>query len=240
MSMEIMVNGTTAIETLKDKNLIASANRIVKASDGVRKSLFAIAYELYRIDCRGLYKADGYKNTAECAGALFGYKKAMVSNLVRIAKNYVDASTKQCLLPPGKTADGVTLEKPWTVGQLQEVISLDPGIVREMVDSGKLNSSMTAKQIRDVVKAYKNGGALPSAENAETAETAENLPPVSDDDSETETAETAENPIATAKQNAVNALKRLLDTLPDGTVYRENVTELLDSLSEMEMESLGE
>lgn len=232
---EIMVNGTTAIDGLKDKNLQAAAKRIIKASEDTRKSLFRIAYELNRIDGRQLYKKDGFKNITDCATALFGYKKAMTNNLVRIARNYIDAASPVCVLPSGQNADGITVSAEWTVGQLQEVLSLDPAVVTELVNNGTLNATMSAKSIRAAVKAYKNGGQDTEAE-AEAEEPAGNIPPADVEDSEAEVEAEAETAAHKAHVNAIEALKRLFDTLPENCMDRENVGELLDTLRGMDIE----
>lgn len=235
---EIMVNGTTSIEGLKDKNLQAAAKRIIKASEDTRKSLFRIAYELNRIDGRQLYKKDGFKNITDCATALFGYKKAMTNNLVRIARNYIDAANPVCVLPSGQNADGIPVAAEWTVGQLQEVLSLDTAVVAELVNNGTLNATMSAKAIRAAVKAYKNGG-TDADTDGETLEIPEgNIPPADVGETDTDMDTDGETPTDAQKAHitAIEALKRLFETLPEGSMDRENVGEMLDSLRGMTVE----
>ena len=234
---DIIVNGSKSIDSLQSKQLKAAANRILKASEDTRKSLFRIAFELNRIDGRKLYQTDGFKNITDCAAALFGYKKAMTNNLVRIARNYIDATQPVCLLPSGNV-DGVNVSKEWTIGQLQEVLSLDVAIVRELVDNGTLNATMSAKAIRDAVKKYKNGGQDETPEELPEG----NIPPAEDTDADGVDADggdvdgETETEAQKAHVAAIEAVKRLFDLIPAHSMDKENVGELLDSLRGMEIE----
>lgn len=231
---ELMTTGKVDITTLKNQKLVAACKRIEKATEQTRNSLFRIAYELHRIDANELYKEDGYKNITDTAAAIFGYKKAMTNNLCRIAERYLSATSPVCVLSAGVDGDGVPVSKAWSVGQLQEVLSLSVEEVEKLVDSGKLNATMSAKAIREAVKAYKaeRDGVKEEKEEPEKA-----LPPADDSetdsgtDSETDSGNDTVNAIAKAVTAAQKALETLLSVIGDDGADAETLRDMLDNLT---------
>lgn len=230
---EIMVNGSVAIATLKNDKLVKACQRIEKASDNARTALFRIAYELRRIDANKLYSDDGFKSTAEFAEKVFGYKKAMTSNLTRIAERYMAATSPVCVLPAGVDGNGVAVGKEWTIGQLQEVLTLSTDEVQALVDNGTLNASMSAKAIRQAVKDFKaKRDGKDTADTAGTADT-QALPPA-DDDNDT-AADTAETVQPTKREKAFDAVRKALTVLLDSVddTDAETVQQMIDLLEGM-------
>lgn len=224
MALEMVIVNPVTLDTLKNKKLVAACKRIEKASDDTRKALFRIAYELRRIDANKLYSDDGYKNISDCAEKLFGYKKAMTNNLVRIAENYMDAAGALTL----PTGDGV---KEWTVGQLQELLKLSPDVVRELVDNGTIHSGMTSKAIRQAVKDHCNQQkALESGEEVDDTPDTVDTPPDDETDTDTPDSGTPENEdvFENAHHKAIAALSDLM-ALTDG----DTAAALADMLEEL-------
>lgn len=227
MAMEMVIVNPVTLDTLKNKKLVAACKRIEKASDDTRKALFRIAYELRRIDANKLYADDGYKNISDCAEKLFGYKKAMTNNLVRIAENYMDAAGA-LTLPTGEGA------KDWTVGQLQELLKLSPEVVRELVASGTIHSGMTSKAIRQAVKDYCNQQkAIEDGESAESTTPQGELPPVDDSEDDDSTMDGGDSEMAfeNAHHKALSALSELI-ALTDGDTAAA-LAEMLEALHKL-------
>lgn len=91
-------------------------------------------------------KKAGFKNVAHYAEVVFGYKKAMTSNLIRIGSQYVvhDKNKYYTILED----NGVD----FTTSQLQECLKLDVATVQELVEEKTITADMTCKEIREVVK----------------------------------------------------------------------------------------
>lgn len=161
---EIMVANTqNAIASLTDRKLIQATNRIEKFMIGAKKSLFAIAVELQKIDNQKLWEKDGFKNVSEYGEKILGYKHAMTNNMIRIASNYIEATTQESILPHVEKND-------WTLGQLQELLTITPEEAHKLVDDNIINSNMSTKKIREAVKAFKNPVIETESKEVETTE----------------------------------------------------------------------
>ena len=233
---EIAVVSKVEFSTLKNSKLAAACRRIEKATEQTRNALFRIAYELHRIDANKLYTDDGYKNISDAALALFGYKKAMTNNLCRIAERYLSATSPVCVLSSGIDGDGVPIEKPWTVGQLQEVLTLSTDEVKALVDNGTLNANMTSKAIREAVKKYKA-----ERDGKTTEKEAPALPPVDETD-DCNGADACDIPATDAPQEndlqkaidaARKALEKLLSMVTD-EVKTETIQTMLDDMASLD------
>lgn len=147
---EIMVaTNTNVIATLTDKKLIQATNRIEKYMVGAKKSLFAIAIEIRKIDAQKLWEKDGFKNVSDYGEKVLGYKHAMTNNLIRVATSYLVATTQESVLPHED-------KKDWSLGQLQELLTITPEEAHSLVDENIISVDMSTKKIREAVKAYKN------------------------------------------------------------------------------------
>ena len=158
------------------KSLANTTDKINKLQLNMKKSLLAIAKILSDIKSEDVKKA-GFKNVAHYAGVVFGYKKAMTSNLIRIGTQYVihDKNKYYTILEN----DG----SDFTVSQLQECLKLDVATVQDLVEEKTITADMTCKEIRDVVKELTTE-TVEKEETEETEETEENF---------IETEETEEN-----------------------------------------------
>lgn len=127
------------------KTLANTTDKINKLQINMKKSLLAIAKILSDIKADDV-KKDGFKNVAHYAEVVFGYKKAMTSNLIRIGSQYVvrDKNKYYTVLED----NGVD----FTVSQLQECLKLDVATVQELVEEKTITTDMTCKEIREVVK----------------------------------------------------------------------------------------
>lgn len=127
------------------KSLANTTDKINKLQLNMKKSLLAIAKILSDIKAEDVKKA-GFKNTAHYAEVVFGYKKAMTSNLIRIGAQYVvHDKNKYYTILENEGSD-------FTVSQLQECLKLDVATVQELVEEKTITTDMTCKEIRDVVK----------------------------------------------------------------------------------------
>lgn len=144
------------------KSLANTTDKINKLQLNMKKSLLAIAKILSDIKTEDVKKA-GFKNVAHYAEVVFGYKKAMTSNLIRIGSQYVvhDKNKYYTVLED----NGVD----FTVSQLQECLKLDAATVQELVEEKTITADMSCKEIREVVKELTTD----TAEDAEDAEDTE-------------------------------------------------------------------
>lgn len=127
------------------KSLANTTDKINKLQLNMKKSLLAIAKILSDIKAEDVKKA-GFKNTAHYAEVVFGYKKAMTSNLIRIGTQYVvHDKNKYYTILENEGSD-------FTVSQLQECLKLDVATVQELVEDKTITYDMTCKEIREVVK----------------------------------------------------------------------------------------
>lgn len=127
------------------KSLANTTDKINKLQLNMKKSLLAIAKILSDIKTEDVKKA-GFKNVAHYAEVVFGYKKAMISNLIRIGTQYVvHDKNKYYTILKNDSSD-------FTVSQLQECLKLDVATVQDLVEEKTITADMSCKEIREVVK----------------------------------------------------------------------------------------
>lgn len=168
-------NGTVVSSTYADDNgqytlssgLEKTTEKINKLQVNMKKSLLAIAKTLSDIKPDDVKKC-GFKNVAHYAEVVFGYKKVMTSNLIRIGTQYVvhDKNKYYTVLED----NGVD----FTVSQLQECLKLDVATVQELVEEKTITADMTCKEIREVVKELTTDPVEKENETEETEEREEN------------------------------------------------------------------
>lgn len=146
------------------KTLANTTDKINKLQLNMKKSLLAIAKILSDIKAEDVKKA-GFKNVAHYAEVVFGYKKAMTSNLIRIGSQYVvhDKNKYYTILEN----DG----SDFTVSQLQECLKLDVATVQDLVEEKTITADMTCKEIREVVKEITTDTEEKETDTAEEKET---------------------------------------------------------------------
>ena len=134
----------------KDKALARHTVAIEKLMNGVKKNMVEIAVRLRDIKEKALYEKDGFSDVFDYADAILGYKKAMVYKMVNVANKFIEE------LPTGRGYASIIVHdtEDYSVSQLMELGSLTPEEVIELDEKCKIDPSMTAKDIREVVKEY--------------------------------------------------------------------------------------
>lgn len=152
------------------KTLAGTTDKINKLQLNMKKSLLAIAKILSDIKVEEVKKA-GFKSVSHYAEVVFGYKKAMASNLIRIGAQYVvhDKNKYYTILEENGN--------DFTVSQLQEILKLDVATVQDLVEEKTITADMSCKEIREVVKELTTDNTEETAEDtadiADIADTTE-------------------------------------------------------------------
>lgn len=147
-----------------NKMLEKATLTILSCDNDIKSRQFSIASILAEVEVKKLYTDDGFGSCAEYAEKTFGIKKSTSYALITIGKEYtrpiLNANGKvigHCsnLLPP---ADMEKQDAPlvdFTTRQISLFSTLGREQVIDLVSNGSLLPSMTANQIRDLVKAQK-------------------------------------------------------------------------------------
>lgn len=208
-------------KTTQIKKLENATQLIQLAEEGTRRNLYTIASALAIVDRNKLYEEGDYKNTAEYGEAMFNYKRATTSALIRVAVRFLNGANST-LKQEG--------EKDYTIYQLMELLPLSDTDIANALENGELNPYMTTKAIRDLAKGYK-------LINADNAETEENLKMDNEPESKQEPpteAKAEENAPADTKANA-ESLKSMLATLESWleTIKEPDVSGALELIEKM-------
>lgn len=158
MSNEIMATLETAITPqqelhLTNKKLLQHTKAIEKLMTATKRNMFEISARLLVIRNEDLFSDDGFKDVFDYAEKLFGYKKNMVYKLTTAAEKFIEAN------PQGKGYVSILTHDnaDYTVSQLIELNSLEPDTAVELDKKNIISPDMSTKEIREKVKAYKNG-----------------------------------------------------------------------------------
>lgn len=154
----------------KDKALARHTVAIEKLMNGVKKNMVEIAVRLRDIKEKALFEKDGFADVFEYASKILGYKKAMVYKMVTVANKFIEES------PTGKGYASIIVHdtEDYSVSQLMELGSLTAEEAIALDEANKIDPSMTAKDIREVVKEYqKKDEPKEETEQEETVETEE-------------------------------------------------------------------
>lgn len=159
MANEIMETLETAIaygtheSYLKNKKLISHTKAIEKLMTATKRNMFEISARLLVIRNENLFEEDGFKDVFDYAGKMFGYKKNMVYKLTTAAEKFIEQN------PQGKGYVSILTHdnEDYTVSQLIELNSIEPDVAIKLDEQEVINPSMSTKEIREVVKAYKKG-----------------------------------------------------------------------------------
>lgn len=135
----------------QDKALERHTKAIEKLMVGVKKNMVEIAVRLKDIKENALFEKDGYKDVFEYADKVLGYKKNTVYKMVTVADKFI-VKTED-----GKSYISVIAHKDadYTVSQLIELGTLSREEAIELNTKLKIDPTMSAKDIREVVKEYK-------------------------------------------------------------------------------------
>lgn len=158
MNNEIMETLETAITKapnfeLTDKKLLSHTKTIVKLMTTTKRNMFEISAILLVIRNEKLYEKDGFKDVFDYAEKLFGYKKNMVYKMTTTAEKFIEKDTT------GKEYVSILTHEneDYSVSQLIELNSLEPDTATKLDDLEVISPKMATKEIREIVKAYKNG-----------------------------------------------------------------------------------
>ena len=152
--VEVVEKGIATVSAphdFKDKALARHTNAIVKLMNGVKKNMVEIAVRLRDIKEHKLYEKDGYKDVFDYASAVLDYKKPTVYKMIQCATKFIEAT------PDGKGyASIITRDnEDYSVSQLMELNGLEADEAIALDEANKIDPSMTAKEIREVVTEYK-------------------------------------------------------------------------------------
>lgn len=152
---------TNITKTTQIKKLENATQLIQLAEEGTRRNLYTIASALAIVDKNKLYEEGEYKNTAEYGEAMFNYKRATTSALIRVAVRFLNGSNS-ILKQEG--------EKDYTIYQLMELLPMEDTDINAALENGELNPYMTTKAIRDLAKSYKPVLEIKSGKESEIKE----------------------------------------------------------------------
>lgn len=147
-----------------NKLLEKATMTILSCDNDIKSRQYSIASILADVDTKKLYEDDGFGSCAEYAEKTFGIKKSTSYALITIGKEY----TRPILNEKGKivghcsnllpAADFDKQDAPlidFTTRQISLFSTLGREHVIDLVSNGSLSPTMTANQIREVVKAQK-------------------------------------------------------------------------------------
>lgn len=159
MNNEIMETLETSITVapkeydLTNKKLLQHTKAIEKLMTATKRNMFEISARLLVIRNENLFEQDGFKDVFDYAERMFGYKKNMVYKMTTTAEKFIEQS------PTGKGYVSILTHEnsDYTVSQLIELNSLEPDTAVKLDEQEVISPDMSTKEIREVVKAYKNG-----------------------------------------------------------------------------------
>lgn len=150
--IEKLVNRPTTNNEVQviDKNAVLSVNDISARGRKViekygslvrkgNKNVWDIATLVHNTVTCKTFKEDF--GTMDIFGESLGLKKASISNMVKAVKTVASVPS----------IDMVS----WTMGQIAEVMRLESEQIEQLVNNGTIDCTMTAREIRDAVKALK-------------------------------------------------------------------------------------
>ena len=151
--IEVVEKGIATVSTpndFKDKALARHTVAIEKLMNGVKKNMVEIAVRLKDIKEKALYEKDGFTDLFDYASKVLGYKKSMVYKMVNVADKFIAEQ------PNGKGYASIIVHdtEDYSVSQLMELGSLTAEEAIALDENCKIDPSMTAKDIREVVKEY--------------------------------------------------------------------------------------
>ena len=152
-TLETAIAYQTRESELKNKKLISHTKAIEKLLTSTKRNLFEISARLLVIRNENLFKDDGFKDVFDYAYKMFGYKKNMVYKMTTAAEKFIEQSPQD----KGYVSILIHDKEDYTVSQLIELNSIEPDEAIRLDEQELINPSMSTKEIREVVKSYKNG-----------------------------------------------------------------------------------
>lgn len=144
MSENSIITATPANVTFKNESLNLATQKIATYVNEVQtkahENHIAISKVLADVSKEKLYEEDGFKSAVDYAMQTFGWKRANAYAMIQVG-------TK---LNAGELPEG-----DFSVSQYREMLPLSKEEATEAVESGVIDSDMTAKEIREEVEALK-------------------------------------------------------------------------------------
>lgn len=199
----------------ENKELTKATTAIAKATESAAKSLLKIASVMAEVEARALY-ADDFKSISEYGERVFGYKKSVVYNMVRIGRDYIEPTT-------GKSVLALENGQDFTFNQLTRMLPLPSvDVAEELVAEEVITPDMTLREIENAVKEYNHKDDAAEGEEEPAEET------------EAVTVEEEPDEIAMNFLSAKMAIDRLIELFADDPNTAEILTEMKTRLEIIE------
>lgn len=156
----MIIENARGIVEYKNKKLNAVTKSIITENNKVGKSLVKVAYLLAQVKESKCYEEDGFKSVAEYAEEAFGYKRAMVYKMVKMANTFINTDG---------TVNLISERGEYNATQLIELSSAESiDEVREMNDEETITPEMTVKEIKQALNDRFNEAETENEVEAET------------------------------------------------------------------------
>lgn len=168
MTNEMMKVNEVEITNTKLRNF---TEQIHKQGQNIQKSFAKVAAILTKIDDSKCYEQDGFESVHDYTNKVFGWKKANSYAMLKVGREYIDGKTLESVLPHETGND-------YSTSQLQALLPLKSvDTVKELAEREEISPAMSVREIKEVVKAYKNKDEIVDVEGeeSETADTPETL-----------------------------------------------------------------
>lgn len=139
----------SVLPSIKNEQLRAFTNMLASEIANMHKYMIRASVVLAAIDASKCYEEDGFESIHDYTAHVLGIKKAQSYAILKVGKEYIDTNSMQSKLPHKG-------ENDYTMTQLQALLplkSVDTAI--EVANQGLINPDMTVKQIKAVVKDYR-------------------------------------------------------------------------------------
>lgn len=168
-----------------NKELTKATNAIFKLGDAIKKNLYNVAYIMAKVEETECFKDDGFNNVHEWSVKTFGFKKSASYSLLKIGKEYTkeittDNNGKVRVIGYGSNLVDNETEEDFTTTQIECMLPLGHETAELLVDTEEITPAMSCKEIKKIVKKWRDGD-----EPEETEETTE--PEETEEETEPET-----------------------------------------------------
>ena len=168
MTNEMMKVNEVEITNTKLRNF---TEQIHKQGQNIQKSFAKVAAILTKIDDSKCYEQDGFESVHDYTNKVFGWKKANSYAMLKVGREYIDGKTLESVLPHETGND-------YSTSQLQALLPLKSvDTAKELAEREEISPTMSVREIKEVVKAYKSKDEIidVEGEEGEIAETPETL-----------------------------------------------------------------
>lgn len=168
MELIMKVNEGTSFT---NKELNTATNAIFKLGNAIKNNLYNVAHIMATVDENKYYEEDGFKNVHEWTTQTFGFKKSASYSLLKIGKEYTRAITedkngKVKLIGYGSNLIEET-DIDFTTTQVECMLPLGHDTAEQLVQEEVITPEMSCKEIKKIVKAYRNPEEETSSEATE-------------------------------------------------------------------------